>query len=110
MTEINSTYHLDEPTTDIYVGDCREILPQLENESVELIFADPPFNQGINYDNWNDDMSQEDYLQFTHNWIDACLGVLAPRGSIWINVPDNIAAEVVMHLKSRGLYMVNWCI
>ena len=92
------------------MGDCREILPQLENESVDLIFADPPFNQGINYDNWKDDMSQEDYLQFTHNWIDACLGVLAPRGSIWVNVPDNIAAEVVVHLKSKGLYMINWCI
>jgi DNA modification methylase len=110
MTEVQSTYHLDEPTTDIYVGDCREILPSLQKESVELIFADPPFNQGVNYNTWNDNMSQVEYIQFTHNWIDECLRVLAPNGSIWINVPDGISAEIVMHLKSRGLYMVNWCI
>ncbi len=109
-TEVKSTYHLDEPATDIYVGDCREILRSFQKESVELIFADPPFNQNVNYSTWNDNMSQVDYIQFTYNWIDECLRVLAPNGSIWINVPDGIVAEIVVHLKSRGLYIVNWCI
>ena len=110
MTEIKSTYHLDEPTTDIYVGDCREILPSFQKESVELIFADPPFNQGVNYNTWNDNMSQVNYIQFTHKWIDECLRVLAPNGSIWINVPDGISAEIVVYLKGCGLDLVNWCI
>ena len=110
MEKIKSTYHLDKPVTDIYVGDCREILPQLEKVSVELIFADPPFNQRVKYDNWNDNMTQDEYLQFNRNWIDACIRVLAPNGSIWTNVPDNIAAEIVVHLKNRGLHLVNWCI
>ena len=36
--------------------------------------------------------------------------VLAPNGSIWVNIPDDTAAEIVVHLKGRGLHMVNWCL
>lgn len=105
-----TSFHLKEPSTRIYVGDCRKILPKVKAESVDLIFADPPFNQGVSYDKWQDDIPQKEYLSFTKRWIDACLRVLARRGSIWINVPDRIVAEIVMHVKSRGLHMVNWCI
>jgi DNA modification methylase len=110
ITKAQHIYLLDSPATSIYVGDCREILPQLSEESVDLIFADPPFNQNIDYDCWNDDMPRQDYLQFTRNWIEGCLRVLAPQGSIWINIPDYTAAEIVVHLKNRGLHMINWCI
>lgn len=103
-------YHLDTPETNVHVGNCLDVLPGIAEDSVDLVFADPPFNQGVEYDRWDDDMSKEDYLSFTHEWIDSCLRVLAPHGSIWINVPDDVAADIVMYLKSRGLYMVNWCI
>ncbi len=44
MTEINSTYHLDEPATDIYVGDCREILyAGLSNEKWAASGCSQPF-------------------------------------------------------------------
>ena len=70
------TYHLTDPETDIYVGDNREILGQIPEGSVDLVFADPPFNWDVNYGVWKDDMPREDYLKFTHEWIDACLRVL----------------------------------
>jgi modification methylase len=37
-------FRLDDPSTEIYVGDCREVLAGLPAGSVDLIFADPPFN------------------------------------------------------------------
>jgi len=103
-------YHLDDPRTEVYVGDNRDVLPQIREGSVDLIFADPPFNLDVDYGKWRDNLPRDAYLQFTREWIDACLRVLAPQGSIWINIPDDTAAEVVMHLKEKKLSMINWCI
>jgi site-specific DNA-methyltransferase (adenine-specific) len=111
MAKTKPTYHLDKPRTDIYVGDSRNILPQIEEGIADLVFADPPFNWDVDYGKWQDNLPRDAYLKFTYEWLDACLRVLAPNGSIWINIPDDTAAEVVMYLKKeKNLYMMNWCI
>ena len=46
----------------------------------------------------------------TYDWLDGCIDALAPHGSLWVNIPDDSAAEIVVHLKRRGLTMINWCI
>ena len=100
-----------DPDTRVYVGDCRDVLANLPDRgAVDLIFADPPFNWDVPYDEWHDGMPRAEYERFTFDWLDACLETLAPRGSLWVNIPDDTAAEVVMHLKRRGLAMINWCI
>ena len=104
---------ITEPDCRVYVGDCRELLPRIPEVaggSVDLIFADPPFNWGRAYDEWDDKRSRAEYLEFTRAWLDLCVGALAPHGSFWVNIPDDTAAEIVVHLKDRGLHMVNWCI
>ncbi len=93
----------------LWVGDCRELLPTIAKPgSVDLVFADPPFNWNRAYDEWDDQMADSEYLKFTYKWIDLCLDLLSPTGSIWINIPDDWAAEIVMHLKGAGLSMINW--
>ncbi|MEO1008261.1 MAG: site-specific DNA-methyltransferase [Planctomycetota bacterium] len=110
----------------VYVGDCREVLPVIPEAAqgrVDLVFADPPFNWDRGYDEWDDALPDEQYcrvadsfrepsdeLAFTQRWIDLCIAALTPTGSIWINIPDDWAAEIVVHLKQRGLTMVNWCV
>ncbi|HED54555.1 MAG TPA: site-specific DNA-methyltransferase [Phycisphaerales bacterium] len=97
----------------VYVGDCRELLPRIphvRNSKVDLVFADPPFNWSRAYDEWRDNMPRNEYLDFTYDWLDLCIGALNEDGSIWVNIPDDTAAEIVIHLKRRGLSMVNWCI
>lgn len=104
---------LTNPDTRIYLGDCRKVLgalPEVKNGEVDLVFADPPFNWGRAYDAWDDGMHREDYLDFTREWITMCVNALKPTGSIWINIPDDTAAEIVMILKGLNLHMVNWCI
>jgi site-specific DNA-methyltransferase (adenine-specific) len=103
-------YRLEDPGTEVYVGDCREALRVLPERSVDLIFADPPFNWDVPYGEWDDGRPREEYLRFTSEWLDACLRVLSDRGSFWVNIPDDTAAEVVVHLKGRGLVVVNWCV
>ncbi len=98
---------------EVYLGDCREVLTKLASKragTVDLVFADPPFNWSRAYEEWDDSMPEEDYRAFTREWLDGCIEVLAPHGSMWVNIPDDSAAEIVMHLKGRGLHMINWCI
>jgi len=115
-------FALRDPDTRVYVGDCRELLPRIPEcarGEVDLIFADPPFNWNRAYDEWDDSMPADDYLRFTYQWLDACINALKPTGSLWVNIPDDWAAEIVVYLKgSRDhrhrprapLHMVNWCI
>lgn len=110
MAKTKPIYHLDNPRTEIYVGDNRDILPQIREGSIDLIFADPPFNLDVDYGKWRDNLPRDEYLKFTYEWLDACLRVLAPHGSIWVNIPDDTAAEVVVYLKKKKLTMMNWCI
>src|SRR5262245_30573137 len=107
---IQPRYRLEGPDTEVYVGDCREVLENIKESSVDLIFADPPFNWDVAYGEWDDAKPREEYLEFTHDWLDACIRVLHDRGTLWVNTPDDSAAEIVVHLKNRGLQMINWCI
>ncbi|MEC9372354.1 MAG: DNA methyltransferase [Planctomycetota bacterium] len=106
-------HSLSNPDLHVYVGDNRKILPRVpecRDHQVDLVFADPPFNWQVKYDKWHDGMPREEYLKFTEDWLDLCVDALAPHGSIWVNIPDDTAAEIVVHLKKRGLTMINWCI
>lgn len=102
----------------IWVGDCRERLdaiPEVRSRGVRLVFADPPFNWNRAYDEWHDRMPDEEYLAFTYDWIDRCVDALTPNGSLWINIPDDWAAEIVCRLKrhsdpARRMHLENWCI
>ncbi len=98
---------------EVFVGDCRDVLtklmPSIESR-VDLVFADPPFNWNRAYDKWHDSMPDAEYLQFTYDWLDLCAKSLRPGGSMWVNIPDDWAAEIVVHMKQSGFAMVNWCI
>jgi site-specific DNA-methyltransferase (adenine-specific) len=106
-------FSADSPRTEIFIGDCRKVIAALTPThagAVDLIFADPPFNWNRAYDKWDDSMKDDEYLAFTRDWLDACITMLSPSGSFWVNIPDDWAAEIVVHLKSRHLHMINWCI
>ncbi|MEN0019943.1 MAG: site-specific DNA-methyltransferase [Planctomycetota bacterium] len=97
----------------VYVGDCRDLLskiPEVKAGAVDLVFADPPFNWSRAYDEWHDKMPREEYLEFTRGWLDLCARGLREGGAFWVNIPDDTVAEIVLHLKSIGLRMINWCV
>jgi site-specific DNA-methyltransferase (adenine-specific) len=104
-------FQCSDPDTRLHVGDCRDILPRLPDQGqADLVFADPPFNWEVPYEGWSDGMPRDAYERFTFDWLDACVELLSLKGSLWVNIGDDTAAEVVMHLKRRGLHMMNWCV
>lgn len=69
----------------IYNMDCVDGLSQLEPNSIDLIVTSPPYNVGIEYDSWDDNMQWEDYLAWCEKWLDGCYHVLKDDGRICIN-------------------------
>lgn len=73
----------------LYQADCLELLSSLKADSVDLAFADPPFNLGKEYSSKiNDDRAAHEYLAWCHEWLDEMIRVLKPGGSLFLwNLP-----------------------
>ncbi|HIH11284.1 TPA: site-specific DNA-methyltransferase [Candidatus Woesearchaeota archaeon] len=107
----------------LYLGDCVEIMTnQIEKESVNLIFADPPYNLSGNGLHWKgnktggdwymvneewDRMSAPEYLQFTRKWIGGAYRILKDGGSIYISCTYHNISEVMIVLKQLDFKINN---
>lgn len=74
---------------ELYQGDCLDLMPNLPPESVDLIFADPPFNLKKLYPSGiSDNLRKHEYIRWCENWADKCVRLLKPGGSLFIwNLP-----------------------
>ena len=95
---------------EVWNGDCLEQLRQVPAGSVDLVFADPPFNIGYEYDIYQDRRGKEEYLTWTERWMAAVRRTLSPTGSFFLAIGDEYAAEMKLRLDSLGLTMRNWII
>lgn len=73
----------------LYNGDCVQVLKQIPSNSVDCVFADPPFNLDKEYDKGvNDQLKYSEYINWCMKWLDECVRVLKPGGSLFIyNIP-----------------------
>lgn len=94
----------------IYQGNCIEKLRQLEPGSVDLVFADPPFNIGYEYDVYDDQRTTTDYLEFCEAWIREVHTALKPTGTFWLAIGDEYAAELKVLSQRLGFHPRSWVI
>ena len=86
-----------ETTHTIILGDCLEKLKQIPDESVDLVFADPPYNmskkKGLDWkfskhitmqETW-DIFSKDKFFEFNLAWLSECFRVLKHGGSLWVS-------------------------
>lgn len=94
----------------IQQGDCIELLNSLPEGSVDLAFADPPFNIGYEYDVYDDRLEDEKYLDWSEQWIKAVHRVLKDDGTFWLAIGDEYAAELKVASKKIGFHCRSWVI
>ena len=109
------------PLNTIICGDCIEVMNNLPECSVDLIFADPPYNLQLKADLHRPDNSKVDavddhwdqfdsfavYDQFTRDWLKAARRILKPHGAIWVIGSYHNIFRVGTALQDAGYWILN---
>jgi len=98
--------------TRIIRGDCLAVLRRWRTtERPQCIFADPPYNQGVDYGQGAnvDRLPAATYVGWLRRWLQACAGVLHPAGSLWVLLPDQWVGYAAVWLTDEcGMVQRNW--
>lgn len=110
----------DSDHSKLYLGNSIELLARFPEESVDLIFADPPYNLSnngtsvhagkrvsVNKGDWDKSQGTENDFNFHNEWIAACRKVLKPNGSIWISGTYHSIYACGYALQIQGFRMLN---
>lgn len=96
----------------IFDQDCIEFMQDWDGRKPNLIIADPPYNIGVEYDLYKDNMDILDYNDWCTSWLYACEQFLHPEGSIFIIINTAMASwfqETIHHyFVSRNLLVWNY--
>jgi modification methylase len=109
------------PLDTLLEGNCIEILEQIPAESVDLVFADPPYNLQLRQDLWRPNQTLVDavnepwdqfasfaaYDAFTCAWLSACRRVLKPRGTLWVIGTYHNIHRIGTALQDLGFWILN---
>jgi modification methylase len=109
------------PLDQIVLGDCVAAIEALPPASVDLVFADPPYNLQLGGDlrrpddslvdavddDWDKFSSFADYDAFTRAWLTACRRVLKPDGALWVIGSYHNIFRVGSILQDLGFWMLN---
>ena len=94
----------------IHQGDCVAGLKKVPSESVDLAFADPPFNIGFKYDQYDDQLGDDQYLAWSRDWMAEVHRVLKSEGTFWLAIGDEYAAELKIESQNLGFHCRSWVI
>lgn len=98
-------------TNTIIQGDSIEILNAGPEGWVDLVFADPPFNIGYLYHNYDDRKDVDEYVDWSERWMQAVYRALKPTGSFYLAIGDEFAADLCVRARRKiGFHMRNWII
>ncbi len=109
------------PVDQIIQGDCIEVLNSLPESSVDLVFADPPYNLQLQNELWRPNMTQVDavndswdqfenngeYDLFSKKWLNACKRVLKDTGTIWVIGTYHNIYRIGKIIQDLGYWILN---
>jgi modification methylase len=109
------------PLNEIIAGDCIDVMNSLPAESIDLIFADPPYNLQLKGDlhrpdnskvdavddHWDQFSSFRAYDEFTTAWLKAARRLLKPNGAIWVIGSYHNIFRVGASLQNEGFWILN---
>lgn len=87
----------------IICGDCLYIMNGIPQKSIDLVVTSPPYNCGIDYDVYKDDLKYSDYMSFTSNWLLEIFRILKDTGRIALNIPY----EVNLHERGGRIFLLS---
>lgn len=89
-------------TTCIFEGDCLDVLKTIPQSSVDLIFADPPYNIGKVFGDFKDKWGTvEEYAEWCYLWLELCIEKLKPYGSLYVMTSTQAVSYLDLWLRKR---------
>lgn len=86
----------------LFHGDAIDVLKTLESESIDLIFADPPYNIGKQFGTFHDKWaSDEAYAAWAYQWVDECIRVLKPHGTLYVMTSTQAMPYFDLYLRNK---------
>jgi adenine-specific DNA-methyltransferase len=94
----------------LHEGDCLEIMPTLPLESVDMIFADPPFNIGKKYGGKSNTDNRSDYYEWCARWIAEGFRLLKPTGTFYLMTIARHVFRMGCEMEKHGVFInkVEW--
>lgn len=93
----------------LLLGDAINELKKIEENSIDLIIADPPYNLSKNYKATNDNMEFDEFINFSRSWLSESKRVLKPGGTIYVFMGMRLISYTHMIMeKELGLEFQNW--
>ena len=96
---------------DLRCGDCVKILPTIKDSSVDFVLIDPPYNVGLKYNSYDDNMPDEDYYLWCKKWLTECCRVLKDRHFGVVFTSDSKSGYVHRAVDESGLtfhHFIKW--
>lgn len=97
------------PINEVILGDALEVLATFPDESVDLVFADPPYNLDKAYATYDDEKDRDTYLNWCNAWLDQYIRILKPTGSLFVLNLPRWGMHHAVYLNRR-LYFQNWIV
>jgi site-specific DNA-methyltransferase (adenine-specific) len=104
----------------LYNGDIFDVIKHIKSDSIDMIFADPPYNLSnggftvhagkrvpVHKGDWDKSKGVEKDFEFHYNWIEACKRVLKPNGTIWISGTYHSIYACGFALQKLGYHILN---
>ena len=97
MKKYGSDYHT------IYHGDAIDVLrSEIADESVDLIFADPPYNIGKRFSQFHDKWPSDiEYAKWSYQWLDECVRILNPSGAMYVMTSTQAMPYFDLYLRDK---------
>lgn len=97
----------DLPINQILQGDCLELFKKIPSESIDCVFADPPFNLKKKYNSHRDSLREEEYLEWCQMWILECVRILKNDGFLFLhNIPKWLT--YYSNFLNKIMYFRHW--
>lgn len=92
-------------------GDILEVISRVPSHSVDLAFADPPYNLDKHYGHYDDDRHDEEYLTWCNRWLAEYARILKPGGCLFVlNLPKWAVHHAAFLDRHDGLCRQNWIV
>lgn len=93
----------------LYDIDCMEFLKNINDESVDTVFADPPFNIKKNYgEGFCDNLTEQEYLEWCFEWISESVRILKPGGAFFLYNLPKWNMKLGSFISGLGLEFRHW--